>query len=210
MIGAFWERELARTDLGDAIKARDDLVAVVSHELRNPLTVVLGLAGQLSNRIEEFGPERSAEYAAMIHRQDMAFLIEDLLVASRGDLRHVKIDPEAVDLALLMHETAALLPEDEASLAVDSDRPPAWADPIRVRQIIRNLLTNARRYGGPEVEIKVVAEGGMACLKVRDNGVGIDADDREAISNASVVPATARTGLIRLGWGCRSAAAWRG
>jgi len=80
-----------------------------------------------------------------------------------------------------MHETAALLPEDEASLAVDSDRPPAWADPIRVRQIIRNLLTNARRYGGPEVEIKVVAEGGMACLKVRDNGVGIDADDREAI-----------------------------
>ncbi|MGI9648680.1 MAG: GAF domain-containing sensor histidine kinase [Acidimicrobiia bacterium] len=183
MIGAFWEREMARQELRDAIRARDDLVAVMSHELRNPLTVVLGLADQLANRINEFDPDRSAEYAAMIHRhsQDMAFLIEDLLVACRGDLSHVKIDPEAVDLAQLVHETAALLPDQSLLSAEGADVPPAWADPVRVRQIIRNLLTNAQRYGGSELAVEVGSESGMVCINVRDNGEGIDEGDRQTI-----------------------------
>ena len=183
MIGAFWERESVRANLREAIQARDDLVAIISHELRNPLTVVLGLAEQLAGRVAEFEPAQTAEFAAMIQRQsqDMAFLIEDLLVACRGDLAHLKIDPEPVDLRLLVQETAALLPEQLPVPPAKSSMRLAWADPVRVRQIIRNLLTNADRYGGPQLETVIAESGGMVELVVQDDGEGIAEEDREAI-----------------------------
>ena len=183
------DQRAAQRDLEDAVRARDEFVATVSHELRTPLTVVLGLAEELQERHEEFtGPERG-ELVSMIADQsrELAAIVEDLLVVARAGAGGLTVTCGPVDLVA---ETAAVL-TGRAPVPVSTDRPAkAWADPGRVRQIIRNLLQNAHRYGGPEV--RIVIDG--TCLEVRDNGGPIPDDIRDTMFDP-YVKARQRTGV---------------
>jgi signal transduction histidine kinase len=182
MFGAFWEREAARDRLTHLVQSKDDFVAAVSHELRTPLTAVLGFAEELCSGFDTFDPTEIGELAQTIATESMelAHLVEDLLVAARVDMDRVRVDLGPVDVRREMESVRSLLGAD-VDIESAEDCILAWGDAFRVRQIIRNLLTNAKRYGGDTVQARIVARDGTVEVTVRDNGPGIPAASRERI-----------------------------
>jgi PAS domain S-box-containing protein len=183
MIGSFWERQRAHQKLQDLVHYKDEFVASVSHELRTPLTAVVGLAEELSRSGGEFSAEELAEFHELIAQQsrEVAYIVEDLLVAARVEIDTVSIDVQPVDLDAEVSSTIKGWPSEFGGIEHRPGAVKVEADPTRFRQITRNLLTNAKRYGGEEVVVVTQANGDMGILQVRDNGSGVDPDDLERI-----------------------------
>ncbi len=182
MVGAFWEREAAREGLMELAKAKDRFIAAVSHELRTPLSAVVGFAGALANGVEAYSTDELTEMATVIYTQsiELTHLVDDLLTSERAASGNLTI--RAADIALL-DECNDIVESTRLSVAVSVHGASiaAYADPLRTRQILRNLLTNAARYGGDKVEVEVAASNGSALVSVRDNGAGVRHIDVEQI-----------------------------
>ena len=177
------ERQAAGERLAALMKSKDDLLAAVSHELRTPLTAVLGLAQELQSA-DGLDPEERGQLLGLIVEQsrELAHLVEDLLVASRMETGQLKVAAERISLAEQTAQTLRGLPPPPGHTV----EPPAgdavaWADGLRVRQILRNLLTNAFRYGGSHVQIGVEQQGATVALVVGDDGTGIPVHEEERI-----------------------------
>jgi len=203
-LGSAIERFRARGRLEALMRSKDEFVASVSHELRTPLTVVAGLALELENKWREFSPHEIAEFVELIADQsrEMGDLIEDLLVAARADIGKVSIHPEKVDLRDSIDQViGSFALADRARIAVQGDATTAICDPVRFRQVIRNLLTNAVRYGGPSIRVSVAGSADMATVEVYDDGVGIPEEYRNAIFEAyqRAHPASSVPGSVGLG-----------
>ena len=205
MIGAFWERQRAHEKLQELVHYKDEFVASVSHELRTPLTAVVGLSEELANLSpQSFTTEELAEFHQLIAQQsrEVAFIVEDLLVAARVEIETVSIDPQPVDLDAEVSATIKGWPSEFGSIEFEPGHVKVRADPTRLRQITRNLLTNAIRYGGDRIVVVTGAADDWGMVEVRDDGRGIDADDLERIfepyERASGVEA-ARPGSVGLG-----------
>jgi signal transduction histidine kinase len=158
--------------MADLVRAKDEFVAKVSHELRTPLTAVLGLTTEMA-AMEPMGPEERAELLGLVteQAQEMSNIVEDLLVASRAEIGTIAVDRRPVDLEVELQSAVDSLGVD---LVESPDSiPDAMADPGRVRQVLRNLLTNALRYGGPRIRVVSGSAGQMVWLEVRDNGEGV-------------------------------------
>ncbi len=166
----------------EARRAKDEFVATVSHELRNPIAVVVGLGEELFANYDTFTDEDRREIAALIARQaeDASWLIEDLLVAYRDDVSRVTVFPQVFDI---VKETERVLEVVDYPIAVEvrGEEARVYADPRRTRQIVRNLVSNALRYGGAEVSIRMEVIGDRLELRVCDNGPPIDSEDVEKI-----------------------------
>ena len=173
-----------RRDLEASLQSKDELIATVSHELRTPLTTVVGLSAELSDSYDEFDREEARELLEMIADQsiEVATIVEDLLVAARAESGSLKVAAEPVDVHL---EAKTTLRGLDAVEEVDCHTvglvATASADSGRVRQIIRNLLENARRYGASPVRVIVRSEADLVALEVRDQGDPIPVEEREAI-----------------------------
>ncbi len=182
MVGAYWEREAAREGLQELAEAKDRFIATVSHELRTPLAAVVGFSGELSQGLDSYSHEEIVEMVALISSQsnEVAQLVDDLLTAERAASGNLTLKMEAIDL---LDETRSVTESLRAGFALDMDSPPVevWADTLRTRQIVRNLLTNALRYGGPMVHIEVKTRGELAVLSVTDDGPGVRGIDAERI-----------------------------
>ncbi len=182
MVGAFWEREQAREGLEELAAAKDRFIATVSHELRTPLAAVVGFAGELAQSVDQYTREEISEMVELIAGQslEMAQLVDDLLTAERAASGNLTIKPTTVDL---FEESKSVVDSMRVGLdvAVEGEPTPAWADTLRTRQIMRNLVTNAVRYGGGEVRVKVSSLGELAVLVVSDDGPGINVVDAERI-----------------------------
>ena len=174
----------ARRQLEDLVKAKDEFLASISHELRTPLTAVLGFAAILVGQETELTAEERDELLRAVHRQsiDLANIIEDLLVAARADSDQIQIAPQSVDLPSQVQELidAFVLGGNTAPDYRPADVR-AFADPLRLRQIVRNLLTNAIRFGGPEIVVELGTDGTSATVVVKDNGPGPDPGVAEKI-----------------------------
>ena len=166
------------------VRAKDELVASISHEIRTPLSVVLGLASELRDRYVDFDPHMHQEFASLItdQGQEMANIVEDLLVAARADTGSIVLSPGVVDLHGEVEATARSLPEYELRGTL-SNRADAqcWGDPGRIRQILRNLITNARRYGGDDIVIATRRFDDHIELDVVDDGSGVSEDEAGTI-----------------------------
>jgi signal transduction histidine kinase len=182
MVGAFWEREAAREGLMELAKAKDRFIAAVSHELRTPLSAVVGFAGALANGVETYSTEELTELASVIYAQsiELTHLVDDLLTSERAASGNLTV--QTADIVLL-DECRDIVDSTGLDVAVAVLGPSvrAHADPLRTRQILRNLLTNAARYGGDTVEVEVAESGGRALVRVRDNGAGVSHIDIEQI-----------------------------
>jgi PAS domain S-box-containing protein len=205
MIGAFWERQRAHEKLQELVHYKDEFVASVSHELRTPLTAVVGLSEELADLSpDSFTSEELAEFHQLIAQQsrEVAFIVEDLLVAARVEIETVSIDLQPVDLDAEVSATISGWPSEFGSIEFQPGHVKVRADPTRLRQITRNLLTNAIRYGGDRVVVITEAAEDRGVVEVRDDGPGIGADDLERIfepyERASGVEA-ARPGSVGLG-----------
>jgi signal transduction histidine kinase len=168
-------QESAR-QLQDLIRSRADLVASVSHELRTPLTVMVGYVTELVNHWDAFPAAERRELLGIAATQgaELAGIIDDLLVAARSEVGELTIRAEAVDLGPLVAQALeGSRTGDSGPAGVARGEAAAWADAARVRQILRNLLSNAHRYGGPTVEVEIDPAGPEVHLRVCDDGPGI-------------------------------------
>lgn len=168
-------QKAAERALAAQIEARDRFLASVSHELRTPLSVVLGLTQELSDRWETIPADERASLLEMAVSQsrEMAHLIEDLLVAARLDQSSQHVTRERVDLAEVTTEVVDVLGIHPAELQLSAGLI-ASADAIRVRQVLRNLLMNALKYGGPKIVIRGVRSAGVVAVEIADDGPEID------------------------------------
>jgi signal transduction histidine kinase/PAS domain-containing protein len=177
MLGTFWEREVTRQRLEELVISKDRFVASVSHELRTPLSAVLGFAQELKANADSYRAEELADMLELIadQSQEMADMVEDLLVSARADIGMVTIHPQDVYLRSQAETVLAGLGSTGGKqIEVVGGRGKVWADPSRTRQIIRNLLTNALRYGGDQVVVEAVERSEETMLTVTDDGPGLD------------------------------------
>ncbi|GIU92988.1 MAG: hypothetical protein KatS3mg011_1894 [Acidimicrobiia bacterium] len=157
------ERNTARR-LEELIRAKDEFVAAVSHELRTPLTAVVGMALELRDNESAFGEDERRDLVELIaeQAQEVAHIVEDLLVAARADTDTISLVVRPVDLGEAVDAAVRALPTDARSRVANKAWGVVRADPGRVRQILRNLLTNAIRYGGPNIEVRTTEQGGFS------------------------------------------------
>jgi signal transduction histidine kinase len=151
----------AERDAGE----KDRLVATVSHEVRNPLTGVIGLADALLEQWDEMDRDEARELVSLIGTEAHAMeaIVEDLLDFSRLSAGSISLEQEPVDLGTVAR---AVEPGATGSAYVT-------ADAGRVAQIVRNLVSNAVRYGGSSVEVEAGTAGDTGWIEVRDDGDGV-------------------------------------
>ena len=171
-----------RSRLQELVASKDEFIATVAHELRTPLTAVLAFSEMLLDGGDD-NPDERDEFLTLIVDQsrELGYLIEDLLVASRVDADAVAVSLEPTGLHVEV--IAALRPwarypqlridHDELSLSV-------LADPGRLRQVLRNLVSNAVKHGGPNIVVTATTDDSRCLLIVRDDGAGVSSD-REAL-----------------------------
>jgi PAS domain S-box-containing protein len=178
------DRKQAEEALTEANRRKDEFLATLAHELRNPLAPLrnslhlLRLSGELSSSLD---PVRD-----IMERQveQMVRLIDDLLDVSRISRGKIELQKEAVELVTIVStavETAQPLIDaagHQLALSLPAEPMILDADPVRLAQIIGNLLNNAAKYTNPGGQIWLTAhnEGNEAVISVRDTGLGIPAD----------------------------------
>lgn len=173
------DERIARATLEDRIRAKDAFIASVSHELRTPLTAVLGLSEVLRSGTVPI--EDAGELISLIadQAQEVSLIVEDLLVAGRLESNTLTVHPSTFDMA---DETIKVIQpwihtgNTDIEVAFTAGAARAFADPLRVRQILRNLITNARRHGRPPVTITGSMSEGRCVVTVKDRGKGIPRD----------------------------------
>ncbi|MBM3696568.1 MAG: HAMP domain-containing histidine kinase, partial [Actinobacteria bacterium] len=172
-----------REELEAALRSRIELIGTVSHELRNPLTAIVGYTALLAAAGEGVSPEY-ADMAAVVGQQaeDMADLVEDLLTAAHSDTGTLRVVSAPLDLAAEVERTvSALQGRHVGTLEVDAAPAPALADAMRVRQIVRNLVVNAIVHGGGRIVVSTRCTGGKAQVVVADDGPGLAPGDEERV-----------------------------
>jgi signal transduction histidine kinase/ActR/RegA family two-component response regulator len=166
-----------------ADKAKDEFLAMLGHELRNPLSSIVASAHVL--RLSKPGAAAALQAHEVIERQSqqMARLVEDLLDVSRMAMGKVTLQRERLDLAELAERVLETWRQTRRSRAArtQSDLSRAWihADRVRVEQILLNLLDNAEKFSSAEerITVRVGVEGDQAVLQVRDQGQGITPEE---------------------------------
>ncbi len=165
-----------------AERAKDDFMAIVAHELRNPLSVI-HYANSL-NRVA--GDDQARGHVEVIDRQvhRLNLLIEDLLDLSRVAHGKIRLDRRHVDASSIVAAAAEkakpLLAgrKHKLRLGIAAGPMPLFVDPIRLEQVLTNLLTNAAKYtpDGGEISVTAAPLADSAVLTVRDSGIGISED----------------------------------
>ncbi len=190
------EEERARLvrELREAVRARDDFLAVAAHELRTPLTPLRLHVQSLQRALDRSDPERTnpARLAARLSTVDASVrrlerLIDRLLDVSRLTVGRLRLELEDVDLASVVREVVerARAEADPAgsSIALRAEQAVVgrW-DRLRLEQAATNLLSNAIKYGGGKpIEVEVGGDEERAWLVVRDHGIGIPPDEQARI-----------------------------
>jgi signal transduction histidine kinase len=191
-LATFWylratQSKLGLENAGELMSAKDRFVATVSHELRTPLAAVLGFSEILKGgTLEGMGADERNEIISTIAEQagDLADIVEDLLVMARADHGTLATVAVPVDVAAQCRQVIERM---NATKVIPIATPPgapsvrAIGDPGRVRQIIRNLLSNAASYGGPDISISIQTEGATVGISVGDNGNGVPPSQAEQI-----------------------------
>jgi signal transduction histidine kinase len=171
----------------DAIALRDQFLSIAAHELKTPLTVLLGNAQAMERRAIRDGhlPERELRAAHVINAQAkrLSRMIAALLDISRLEQGKLAIERSQVDLCALVRRVVEEVQPSLTTHTVECIIPDEFllveGDELRLEQVLQNLIGNAVKYslnGGP-VRVQVAQRGDMACIAVTDRGIGIPAED---------------------------------
>jgi two-component system CheB/CheR fusion protein len=175
------EQVRAKTKIDEEVKRRDEFLAMLSHELRNPLGAVVTATAMLKGIDASKGLGDRAVSVLERQSRQMARLLDDLLEVSRVTQNKIELRRRVVDLRLVAAEAAeAVRPQmDDKGMdfTLDLDPEPIWVygDAARLQQIQINLLSNAIKYTPPggRVVLRTRSEANGAVIRVSDNGVGI-------------------------------------
>ena len=166
------------------LKHKEVFLAGVSHEVRSPLTAMMGFIELVNESGEELSVQERAEMLQTVSRQatDVLSLVEDLLTSARVEAGSLSVRAVRTNLGAQARQVIEGIGESpRKTVQYRGEDAVALADPARVRQVVRNLLTNALRYGGDQVVVVTSTREGVAVLEVLDNGQGIPSDDRETV-----------------------------
>jgi signal transduction histidine kinase/DNA-binding response OmpR family regulator len=181
------EREIARSreaeeELQEANRRKDEFLAMLSHELRNPLAPIRN-AVELMRRVGSSEP-RLTMARDVVDRQvtQLARLVDELLDVSRISQGKIELKKEQVELskiaAAAVETVRPMIDGRDQQLALDIDGRPIWVlgDFARLSQVVANLLHNAAKYTpeGGRIRLSATAEAGVATITVEDNGSGIE------------------------------------
>ena len=172
--------ELAR-DLREANRAKDEFIAIISHELRTPMTSILGWTRMLGLGGLDEETQRTALDSLERSTLSQAKLIEDLLDESRIAAGKLRLDLRALDLVTVIDAAISMArPAAEAKgLALiverEGDRFPVFGDPLRLQQMIGNLLGNAIKFTheGGRIAVTLRRDNASGIIEIADNGRGI-------------------------------------
>ncbi|MBI3978709.1 MAG: HAMP domain-containing histidine kinase [Chloroflexi bacterium] len=184
--------QAARAEAEAAVRARDEFLSVAAHELKTPVTSLRGFAQLTVRQIqrgETLDPVRISRALRVIDQQSakLALLLSQLLDVSRIQAGKLVLDRSLVDVTRLVEGVAATAQAgtNQHTIAVRSPTPaPALVDPLRIEQVVTNLIDNAIKYspvGGP-IDVEVSAPSHMTVrLSVTDRGIGIPPEHRERV-----------------------------
>jgi two-component system, chemotaxis family, CheB/CheR fusion protein len=185
------EQRRAEDKIQDGVRRRDQFLAMLSHELRNPLSAIVTATALLKSDRVPASAEKTQRFVHVLERQSeqMARLLDDLLEASRVTQNKIELKRRVVDLRSVARTAAdsvqQLMESRGVSFSVDIDAEPIWVDgdPTRLQQIQANLLNNAAKYTpiGGHVVLQARREESAAVVRVKDTGVGIPAEMLETI-----------------------------
>jgi signal transduction histidine kinase len=178
---------VAKEDAEAANRAKSEFLTNMSHELRTPLNAIIGFASMMRDGLVGPVSAQHGEYMKIIVESGTHLLavINDVLDIARAETGRLKLCEEEVDLADAvslsesMIRTMATKAEVECSFDVEDDLPLFWGDPIKLRQILINLLTNAIKFTPTGGKVRLTAkqqpDGGVS-FSIEDTGIGIPAD----------------------------------
>lgn len=176
------ERRRTEREIHEGVQRREQFLAMLSHELRNPLAAILSATRVLAKNT--WTDQACREAGEVISRQSnhMARLLDDLLDVARITRGRIELRRQLIDLRdsarSAIEALGPLLHERDTNLEVDiSDEPILlMADPVRLQQVQANLLSNAAKYSatGGHVHFSLHRDGDNAVLRVMDDGCGID------------------------------------
>ena len=168
--------------------AKSDFIATLSHELRTPMTAVLGAAKTLLRDDIALSPERRQQLLEMIGAQGtrLTQITEEVLLANRLDRGDLRIDSERVDLSQLVSHAVETMRHDapeSISLSAANGAAEAIGDRDRIEQVLVNLIDNAVKYSpdGGEVVVSTVPAAASVRVEVADQGIGIPPAEQEAV-----------------------------
>ncbi len=174
IFAAAMEWEMLKERIDALEMARDDLIAGVAHQLRTPLTALVGLT-EILQEADRLDVAETAALLGDLNRsaRDFTHVVENLVVTARSDRGMVLVVPEPVELrALVDAEVQDVFESSDVEVSVSGGPVFAFADPRRVRLVVRNLLLNALQHGGKQVRVRV-SLGEETTIEVEDDGPGI-------------------------------------
>jgi two-component system, OmpR family, phosphate regulon sensor histidine kinase PhoR len=187
-IGQYVERRRAEELAIELARTKDEFLAMVTHELRNPLAAITGTASLLKDELDDLPAGEQRHYLQIITRnaERLSVMAEDLLDLARLESGHLAINPTSTDLSDIIHQAlraAAKPPDKELTITAHlPERLQLYADAGRLRQVADNLLSNAIKYTPAGGSVTVTATTDDSGQKIRwtvaDTGIGIPVAER--------------------------------
>jgi len=163
------------TAVRDLDESKNEFLALITHDLRQPLTAILGLGATLETHADELGTERIQRMGQSVRRQSerIARLADDLFDVSRLEARSIVLNVRPVELAMTVELALASVPHPAAVELHIADNLTVLADGRRLEQVVANLIENALVHGAPPVVVSASATDTGVVLTVRDHGSGV-------------------------------------
>jgi PAS domain S-box-containing protein len=179
----------ARVQAQRANQAKDEFLAMLAHELRNPVGVIVNALAVLDEARDVHQEHARARRVIRRQAEHLGMLLDDLLDVARITGGHIALEREAVDLGVAIEQAVETErhrvegKRQHVALSLGGEPVTVVGDPVRLHQIFGNLLNNAWKYTPPggSIGITLGVEGDEAIVKIKDSGVGIPADKLESI-----------------------------
>jgi len=173
----------------ERLAQRDEFLATLGHELRNPLAAIMTCGEVLAAMQIEAPQVQRCVHTIATQSTQIKRLLDDLSDVSRIARRKLSLQTEPLDLKMALNDVVAQVQtpiterEQRLELAISNEPMPLLADATRLRQVLANLLVNASRYSPPGAVIQLNARpsGGLAEIRIRDQGIGMSAETRARI-----------------------------
>lgn len=171
-------QELGRVnaEMGEMNRSLREFVAVAAHDLRSPLTLILGFAESMTTDWDAMAEDQKHEFVAIIGRsgRQLTRLLDDLLAVSRIEARVLDTRSEVISVRETFDEAMATFAEHASDIEIlCPDEVSVVVDPDHLRRIVVNYVTNAFKYGKPPVGVEVIPREEFVEIRVRDRGDGV-------------------------------------
>ncbi len=199
LAAALDELELQRSAVMQISQLKHDLVATLAHDIKGPLTSIIGFAELLEEGFLEGDDATDAAKTIRSNAQRLATLANDMLALSRVEHGELEIADDRVDLGDVLRATVESIgPERAIELVIDVEHPLVRGDAERLRQVFDNLLRNAIKFspGGEPVQVRVSEQGTGFYITVQDHGIGIPPDEISKLFNRFARASNARKAKI--------------